>query len=516
MLENVFKKKTEKLVKQFNQGNYLLVIRESKLLLRKASKNLFLLNLIGSCFQNLNDLSKAKKYFEDILIIDNKNISALNNIANVYKNLKEYSLAEDNYKKALDINPNFINALVNYGSLKYELNDYKGSIELYQKALNLDNKTQLAHYNLGLVYQALGHFDNAKFHLQKLIGINPKITAADKILSRFTQYKDGDPHIDNMKTKLNTLDLSDIEKINLFFSLGKAYEDLKDYEKSFYYLKSGNNLKKKLSTYNFKNDLQVFDTIKEFFNKINFNKNNTNEYNKNIIFIVGMPRSGTSLIEQILSSHSNIYGAGELPYLENTMRNEFFNNNNLNISKLNKLNDTKMLKALGDHYFSLMNNYNYKEKFVTDKAPLNFRWIGLIKLIFPDSKVIHCSRSSKDNCLSLYKNIFDENLDWSYAEDDLSNYYNQYLSLMEFWKDKMPNYIYDIQYENLISNSEIEIKNLLNFCNLNWEENCMNFHKNKRAIKTVSSSQARTTFYSSSVASYKNYEKFLSKLYSSL
>ena len=516
MLENTFKKKAEKLIVHFNQGSYLTVIREAKALLNKVPNNLFLLNLIGSCYQKTNNLNEAEIIFKKILAIDNKNISALNNLANVYKSLKNYSLAEENYKKSLNLNPNFVSALVNYGNLKYEVNNYNESIKLYQKALSINSDLPLANYNLGLVYQALGHFDKAKFHLEKISTTIPKMTTADKILSRFTEYKDGDPHIKIMETKLNTLDLNDVEKINLYFGLGKAFEDLKNYNKSFYYLKSGNNLKKKISNYQTEIDKKNFETLKEFFDKINFNKINTNEYNKKFIFIVGMPRSGTSLVEQILSSHSNVYGAGELSYLENLAQNEFFENNLLNINKLQKLNDISSLKTFGDNYFSLISKYNYSENFVTDKAPLNFRWVGLIKLILPDSKIIHCSRSPKDNCLSLYKNIFDENLDWSYNEDDLSNFYQYYLDLMKFWDKKIPNFIYNINYENLISNSESEIKNLLDFCNLGWEKNCMNFYENKRAIKTVSSSQARKNFYTSSISSYKNYEQFLSKLYTSL
>ena len=236
MQEKIFKQKTQNLINQYNKENYLLVIRAAKLLLQKVPNNTFLYNLIGSCFQNLNDLDNAKVFFEKALTVDDKNISALNNIANVYKNLKNFSLAKDNYQKALNINPNFINALVNYGSLKYELNDYEGSIILYKKALSLNEKTPQAHYNLGLVYQAMGFFHKAKYHLQKLIKIYPKMTSADKILSRITKYVNDDPHINEMEKKLNTLELNDLEKINLFFSLGKAYEDLENYEKSFFFI----------------------------------------------------------------------------------------------------------------------------------------------------------------------------------------------------------------------------------------------------------------------------------------
>ena len=516
MLQEIFKQKVEKLINHFNKRNYPLVIRESKLLLQKLPNNAFLLNLIGSCYQKSSDLRLAKKIFEEILQVDNKNTAAFNNLGNVHKDLKDFPSAENSYIKALDLNPNYISALVNYGSLKYELNKHEEAIEFYKKALNLDSKIPMAHYNLGLVYQALGHFKKSKFHLEELLKITPKATYADKILSRFTKYNVGDSHIDLMEKKLNELDLNEFEKTNLFFALGKAYEDLKNYEKSFFYLKKGNDIKKKLSNYNIEKDVQFFEILKKNFLQYDFKKNNVNKYDKKIIFIVGMPRSGTTLVEQIISSHSNVYGAGELPYLENIVTKEFFENKSLNIYKLQELNNTKKLKEIGDRYMSLINNYNCNKDLVTDKAPLNFRWIGLIKLILPNSKIIHCSRSPKDNCLSLYKNIFDDNLDWTYNESDISTFYQEYLNLMIFWKKNIPDSIYDIKYENLITDTKNEIKNLLNFCDLKWEQDCLEFYKNKRAIKTVSSAQARESLYKSSIDSSSNYKKFLPDLFTLL
>ena len=515
-MSQILKKKIEKLVSQFEVGNYSLVIREGKLLLKKLPENPFLYNLIGLSHQNLNDLESAEKFFVHVIKIDNKHTAALNNLGNVYKDLKNFKLAEKNYLDALHLNPKFINALVNYGSLKYELNNYEEAIKFYNKALELDNKVTMAHYNLGLVYQALGQFDKAKFHLQKLSEISPKATVADKILSRFTNYQLGDPHIDEMIAKLDKISLSDAEKINIYFALGKAYEDLKDYEKSFSYLRKGNNTKKKLSKYNIENEIRTFDTLKKFFINFDFKKKNLKIYNKKILFILGMPRSGTSLVEQIISSHSNVYGAGELPYLHNIVNNAFSDNKILNLNKLGELNNEKKLQDIADYYISLISNYEFKENLITDKAPLNFLWIGLIKAIFPNSKIIHCTRSPKDNCLSLYKNFFDDNLNWTYDETDLLRFYQEYRSLMSFWNKNIPNFIYDINYENLIANSEIEIKNLLNYCDLGWEKECLEFYKNKRPIKTVSASQARKSFYSTSVDSNKNYESFLPNLFSSL
>ena len=516
MSEKNLKLKIERLVNHLQSGNYGLVIRESKILLKKIPNNTYLYNMIGTCYQHLNDLETAKKYFIHILHIDNKNTAALNNLGNVYKNLKNFELAEKTFKEALNLNPNFINAIVNLGSVNFELNKYKDAIMLYNKAININNNVPMAHYNLGLVYQSLGQFEKSKFHFEELLKNNPTMTAADKIMSRFTKYTFENEHIKSMVNKLDELKLTDIEKINLFFALGKAHEDLKDYKKSFYYLNKGNISKKKISKYNIEKDIHFFQTLKEFFANINFQKGNHKASQKKILFIVGMPRSGTSLVEQILSSHSQIYGAGELSYLDDIVQKEFFDKSTISTAKLEQLKNPDFLDKIASQYNCSINTYKSQENLITDKAPLNFRYIGLIKLIFPNSKIIHCSRSPKDNCLSLYKNLFDENLNFSYDQDDLSKFYKEYNDLMIFWNKSIPQFIHNIKYEHLISNAEGEITNLLNFCGLEWEKDCLQFYKNKRAIKTVSSAQVRKSFYNSSVDSYKNYERFLNDLNSSL
>ena len=516
MSEKNLKQKIERLVNYLQSGNYGFVIRESKILLKKIPNNTFLYNMIGTCYQHLNDLETAKRYFTYILQIDNKNTAALNNLGNVYKNLKNFELAEKVFKEALDLNPNFINAMVNLGSVNFELNKYEDAIMLYNKAISINNNVPMAHYNLGLVYQSLGKFEKSKFHFEELLKNNPTMTAADKIITRFTKYTYENDHIKSMVNKLDKLKLTDIEKINLFFALGKAYEDLKDYKKSFYYLNKGNISKKKISKYNIEKDILFFQTLKEFFENINFSKGSGKASQKKILFIVGMPRSGTSLAEQILSSHSQVYGAGELSYLDDIVQKEFFDKSTMSTIKLKQLMDPDFLDKIASQYNHSINTFKSQENLITDKAPLNFRYIGLIKLIFPNSKIIHCSRSPKDNCLSLYKNLFDENLNFSYDQDDLSKFYKEYDDLMIFWNKNIPQFIHNIKYEKLISDPEDEIKNLLNFCGLGWEKDCLEFYKNKRAIKTVSSAQVRKSFYNSSVDSYKNYEIFLNNLNSSL
>ena len=277
-------------------------------------------------------------------------------------------------------------------------------------------------------------------------------------------------------------------------------------------LLEGNNLKKKIINYNINEEIKIFNIIKKEFKKIKFNTSVSKD-NEKIIFILGMPRSGTSLVEQIVSSHSEVFGGGELPILSNIIRKNFFPNESNGITDFNeKINDEMMINQLKEDYLKYIENFKYNEKYISDKSPLNFRWIGFIKLIFPNAKIIHCIRDPKNNCLSMFKNLFEGGLGFTYDQKDLVTYFKNYLELMNFWKLNFKETILDIRYENLISNSEEEIKKIIKFCNLEWEEKCLEFHKNKSPIKTMSTAQARMPIYKSSINSFEKFSNFFQVL----
>ncbi len=228
-----------------------------------------------------------------------------------------------------------------------------------------------------------------------------------------------------------------------------------------------------------------------------------------------MPRSGTTLIEQIISSHKDVCGAGELSYLEDSIKNliNFQPNKSekfwKKLTDFNEFNYDK-LKLLQSEYIDKLNAHNYKEEVITDKAPLNFRWIGFIKSIFPNSKIIHCNRDGMDTCYSNFKNAFSgRSLGFCYNLDKLGNYYNFYKDLMSFWKEKFKDEIYDLSYEKLINDNKEEIKKLLDFCELEWDENCLNHHENKKVVATASLAQVRSPVYKSSINKWKNVENQL-------
>jgi len=227
-----------------------------------------------------------------------------------------------------------------------------------------------------------------------------------------------------------------------------------------------------------------------------------------------MPRSGTTLVEQIIASHNDVFGAGELIYIQRIINKYFISENKFSKKKLN--NEMQLdSNLINEDYFKMINYHKFKVNNFTDKAPQNFRWIGILKLFFPNSKIIYCKRNAQDNCLSIYKNFFASNdMRWAFDEKNIANYYKLHLNLMDYWKSKFEDQIYEINYEKLVSNKEEEIKKLIKFCDLEWDPICLNHHKSKKTpIKTVSISQARKPVYKSSVNSNLNYEKYLSEMF---
>ena len=282
-------------------------------------------------------------------------------------------------------------------------------------------------------------------------------------------------------------------------------------------MKKANDLTNSKFYYDKKSDDKFTEDLQKFFNLITDDKENFYDKNsKRIVFILGLPRSGTSLAEQIISSHNQVYGAGELNYLENLIKKKFFLNDQLDLSLISKKRFKSLAYETGKEYLDLIENFKTKKNIITDKAPQNFKWIGFISLIFPNIKIIHCSRNSKDNFLSLYKNFFPEGLEWTYNEENLVNYFKNYKIMMRYWKKKFPNNIYNLVYEKLIDTPNDEIKKLIEFCDLDWDESCLKFYNTKRSIKTLSVAEARKPIYKSSLSSSSNFKDYLNTYFEKL
>ena len=490
------------------------VIRDTKSLIKKFSDQQILYNILSLAYQQKGENDKSIDLLTSALKKSPKNIFFLNNMGVSHYNKKNLVEAEYYFKRALEINPNYINALNNLGNLKKDLDLVDEAKNFYKKSIKLNDNVMETHFNLGVLYEQSANFEKSLYHYKKTLEINPKFTKADHSIAMMTEYSSKNKHFLDMQKKLTDENLNDFEKLELHFSLGKAYDDLKDYKNSFFHIEHANSLKKKITKYNIENDVKLFDNIKSFFSKISLNKLNSNK--KKIIFILGMPRSGTSLVEQIISSHKNVYGGGEIPILGQVFYEKFKNNNQLNKNNEISINFYNELIDIQKKYIEQISIIDNSQKVFTDKAPLNFRWIGFILSVFPNSKIIHCQRSKMDNCWSIYKNNFAGSLNFSNNLEDLGFFHNLYEELMSFWNNKFKDKIYNLSYEDLVSNPDSQIKLLIKFCGLDWDPNCLEFHKNAKTIKTVSFVQARKPIYKSSVNSSSKYFKYLNKLKSVL
>jgi len=507
-------KEAQIILNYFKAKDYISAEVKAKKLIKKFPNFQAVYNLLGLCLQSQKKFLEAIKYYK-IAINNNPNFFvAINNLGLTYHNMYDLKNAQHYYERAIEINPKFTHPISNLGNIKKELNNYEEAIKCYKLALSIDNKLYIVLHNLGMAYQALGKFEESKKYFESVLKNNPKFTRADRSLSMSLKYDINNPHLKSMENKIKDQSLNNFQKIELYFGLGKAYEDIRNYKKSFENYKLGNKIKRDTIKYQINDDVKLFKNIKNSFLNINFqNLENVGNKSNKMIFILGMPRSGTTLVEQIIANHKNVYGAGELRDLTQIIKENFLVNDKIKFPEKLNIKDQNFFNNMGTKYLEHLDRYDTNKNYITDKAPLNFKWIGLIKLILPKSKIIHCTRDPKDICLSLFKNFFEGQLNFSYNLEEVGKYHKLYQNLMEFWKQLLPDFIYDISYEKLVENQEFESKKLLDFCNLDWDKNCLTFYKNKRGIITVSFAQVRKPIYKNSVKSWQKYENELLPLF---
>ena len=495
-------------------------ISKSEKLNKKFPNNSYFLNLLGLTLQSSGQIQKSIINFKRALEIEQNNFAAMNNLANSYKKLHQYDQAEIFYKRIILKDPKNIKVLNNFANLKKDLNKHKDAKKLLLAALKQSPKDINILYNIASCCQSLGEMSEAKNYSLKILELDPNNLLVHRFISKITNYQKEPDHLEKLKNllfhKKNT-NFTVTEKIDLFFALGKAYEDIKDYKNAYKYFNEANNNAKKNSHFDTALIKKLFNNIIKFFESLDNLNPKLYKSSKKIIFICGMPRSGTTLVEQIIASHNEVSGGGELQYLQKIINDNFILNLNLDRNKI--LEEMKKEKNIVlEKYLEFLNFHDFKSNIITDKAPQNFIWIGFIKIFFPNSKIIHCKRNPKDNCLSLFKNYFTSNsMSWTYDQRNITDYYKYYLKIMKFWKTKIPDFIYDANYENIVSAPELEVRKILSFCNLNWDPECLNFYKNKKTpVQTVSVSQASRPIYKSSINLNKGYNEYLNDMFENL
>jgi tetratricopeptide (TPR) repeat protein len=545
----LLKPQIDSVIALYSNGKIEEAIDAIKLLNENYPNSPILFNILGACYKTLGDLNASVKMFETAVSIKPDYAEALFNLGVVLRGLNQFDSAIESYKKAIIILPNYPDALNNLGNSYKELKKLNEAIESYEWAIaykydfyqahnnlglalsengqpklaikSYENSVNIksdfidAHFNLGIILKELGNKDRAMNSFEKVLEINPYHIESHRNLSLMKDYLENDPQILIMESLINNKDLSKSDYIGLNFALSKVYEDLGDLDKQFKFLRTGNQLKKELLSYSLNKDKDRFFIFKKLFSipPFNLSKEVSKPLSCRPIFIVGMPRSGTSLVEQIIASHGEVYGAGEMNSVADYVVPELTKIIGDNSDKVSE----KVLFSVRNKYFESLNQRKISENIFTDKMPLNFQYIGFILSAFPEAKIIHLKRDARATCWSNYKNYFvSKGNGFSFDQKDLAGFYGLYEDLMNFWHEKYPNKIYDISYEDLTVNQEEETRKLLDYCDLQWDKNCLNFHTNERAVRTVSALQVRKKMYQGSSEAWKKHWAYIQPLTNAL
>ena len=502
---------------------------------------------LGVTYSALNKFEEAEKLFSEVLLKQPKNFQVLANRGNAYQSLKQFEKAIADYRRALKLNPRLYEAARNLGQclqdtgqlnaakqiLEYCIhlaphfpqayismaNFYRTTFQLeaaksqYEKALELAPSVPEIHCDLAITLRDLGELSGAESHFEKATELKPELGRAWRGLAGLKTYTEL-PEILSMKAALeNTEDIN--AKMHLNFALGKAQEDIGNFKEAFSHFNSANLTQANLADYDVAIDLKFFKNLQSTFNQ-KFLESYMGEGSDSNqpIFVLGMPRSGTSLVEQILASHSKVFGAGELSVMASEINRAFPPFDDQDYTNSLKQARADDFNTIGKAYLkALASITNSNADYIVDKMPMNFMHVGVIALALPNAKIIHCTRDPMDNCLSIFKNHLPASgHHYSTQLKTLGQYYKGYSRLMEHWKRICKNLIFDIEYESLVKNPEEETRLLLKACGLTFEKACLTPHMTKRRVSTLSAAQVRNPINRKSVGKWREYEAHLQEL----
>lgn len=459
-------------------------------------------NNLGYALIELGRFEDAAATLEKAIEIKPDFAEAHNNLGNAYLHLRRVKDAKTAYESALKVKPEYAEALNNLGNAHLRLRRHHEAIAFCQKAVRLKPDFAEAYNSLGTALSDLGRRDDAAASYEKAVAAWPGFARAHHNLSFVKKFDDSDPQIDQMADLVTQDGVTDTEKTLLHFGLGKAYDDLEQYEDAFMHFAEGNRLRKKLIGYDIADDRELFSRIRAVQETITPSDNESKGATP--IFIVGMPRSGTSLVEQILASHSKIHGAGELATLENSIKT---------LGVLDASNPCSLLADLAHDYRHTLNTRANDASHITDKMPLNFRWIGLIRAALPDAKIVHVKRDPRATCWSIFRRSFATGGNgYAYDLKDIADYYHLYQGLMAFWEEHFPGVIHHLNYEKLVVDQEAETRALLYHVGLDWEDACLAFDKTERAVATASAYQVKKPIYQGSSDAWRQYAPFIAPM----
>jgi len=439
--------------------------------------------------------------------------STLNNLGNALFDRGRPDQAVDTLQRAVAIDPDFAEAHLNLGYALRETRRSEAADHAFDRALALDGTLVGAHVGRGVGAQLRGEFAAAEKSFRRALAIDPDDADAIYNLAMLGGLTVGDPDVERLEALADAGTLPPDRQIELHFALGKLYDDDGDTERAIGHFQAGNGLRYGQAPYDETEIADLVSACRSVFTPDFFAQRRAlGNRSERPVFIVGMPRSGTTLVEQILASHPQVHGAGELGIIGN-MAEKLPDGASYPAGLIGL--EKAQLDELSNSYLSLTGGDGETVR-TTDKMPDNFRWLGLIAILFPLARIIHCRRDPIDNCLSCYFQLFKRQHAYAYELETLGLYYRRYDELMDHWRRVLPLPIFELRYENLIADQESVTRALVEFNGLPWDDRCLAFQELEREVRTASVWQVRQPIYTHSVGRWRRYERFLRPLIAAL
>jgi tetratricopeptide (TPR) repeat protein len=440
---------------------------------------------------------------------------ALVGLARVCHELDKLDEAESLLMEATEKAPEKSDAWCQLGSIYTEQGQSDLAEAAYQRALGTDAKCAEALTGLANLKLEGGDIKEAVIDLESALDIDPDNLGARFHLTQAQKVKKGDSNLAVLEAKAASNEsLSAEKRISLHYALGKAYDDLKEYDKAFPQFIEGAKLKRSKLNYSAEADDARTQRVIEVFNPERYrNLQGAGSNDASPIFILGMPRSGTTLTEQIISSHPLVHGAGELRHLLEVAQQPMPGMPDLAYPENLVDVDQSALSAWGADYIARLRKHSATAQHITDKMPANYMALGLIPLMLPNAKIVHVKRNPVDTCISCFTRLFNRHQDATYDLAELGKHYMNHERLMQHWRSLLPaGSFLEVQYEDIVADMEGQARRLIDYVGLEWNEACLDFHKNKRSIRTASVTQVRQPIYKTSVERWRNYEQYLGPL----
>ncbi len=470
---------------------------------------------LGVALVELGDYDAALPAFKMAVQLEPYMAAGHFNLARTLRELAFVRAAIDHLRKGLEIDPDNVDAIIDLADLLADENEINEAMQLLETARSRHPQVTVIPTTLGALCHRMGEARRAEFWFDSALTINPLDTSAIFGRAQVRRYTDADrdwPQI--LERQLSDANISEGQQSALHFALGKIHNDLGDYDTAFAHFQAANDAIHKTTHYDRRETEAFIDNTIRIFTKDFIDKLRAMGSDSDLpVFVVGMPRSGTTLVEQIIASHPQAHGAGELRYFTSIYKRlpQLLRSSQSTLDCISTMTPAAAANITGN-YLALLRRHSATALRIVNKTPGNFIFLGLIAGLFPDARIIHCTREPLDVCLSIYFQSFKEGHDYSWDLLDIGHYYRLYARLMRHWRAVMPDRFLDVNYEELVAGPEAGSRRLIGYCGLPWDDQCLRFYETKREVKTASLWQVRQPIYKTSAGRWQNYAKYLGPL----